>query len=67
MYIYIYIYIYIWFLFCLVSPLLNPCPRCRKQDESQLYFIFYYKLSKLTPDYVSELINLNYSFNIPLI
>ena len=30
------------------------------------HFIFYCKLSKvITPDYISELINLNYSFNIP--
>ena len=41
------------------------CPRCREQDESHPHFIFYCKLSKVTPDYISELINLNYSFNIP--
>ena len=40
------------------------CPRCREQDESHSHFLFYCKLSKVTLDYISELINLNYSFNI---
>ena len=40
-------------------------PRCKEQKDSQPYFIFYYKLSKITLDYVSELINLKYAFNIP--
>ena len=41
------------------------CPRRKEQKESQLYFIFYWKLSKITVDFVSELINLKYAFNIP--
>ena len=41
-------------------------PRCKEQKESQLYFIFYCKLSKITPDFIRELINLKYAFNIPL-
>ena len=41
------------------------CPRCKEQEESQPYFIFYCKLSKITLDFISELINLKYSFNIP--
>ena len=32
---------------------------------SHSHFIFYWKLSKVTADYISELINLNYFFNIP--
>ena len=42
------------------------CPRCKEQKESQPYFIFYCKLSKITPDFISKLINLKYAFNIPL-
>ena len=40
------------------------CPRCKEQKESQPYFTFYYKLSKITLDFISELINLKYTFNI---
>ena len=40
------------------------CPRCRGQEESQPHFIFYFKLSKVTLEFINELINLNYSFNI---
>ena len=40
-------------------------PRRMEQAESQPHFIFYCKLSKVTLDYISELINLNYSFNLP--
>ena len=40
-------------------------PRCMEQNESHLHFIFYCKLSKVTLDYIRELINLNYSFNLP--
>ena len=40
-------------------------PRCMEQDETHLHFMFYCKLSKITPHYISELINLNYSFNLP--
>ena len=36
-----------------------------EQVESHLHFMFYCKLSKVTLDYISELINLNYSFNLP--
>ena len=39
--------------------------KCKEQKYSQPCFIFYYKLSKITLDYVSELINLKYAFNIP--
>ena len=38
-------------------------PRCKEQKESQPYFIFYCKLSKITLDFISELINLKYAFN----
>ena len=34
------------------------CPRCKEQKESQPYFIFYFKLSKITLDFIRELINL---------
>ena len=40
------------------------CPRCKEQKESQPYFIFYCKLSKITLDFINELINLKYPFNI---
>ena len=40
-------------------------PRRMEQVESHPHFIFYCKLSKVTLDYISELINLNYSFNLP--
>ena len=52
----------IWYKLIHFSPLLNPAiqrmcntlnklrPRCREQDESHLHFIFYCKLSKVTPD-----------------
>ena len=39
--------------------------RCKEQIQSQSYFIFYSKLSKIILDFVSELINLKYFFNIP--
>ena len=41
------------------------CPRCNEQKESQPYFTFYCKLYKITLDFISELINLKYAFNIP--
>ena len=41
------------------------CPRCKEQIESQPYFIFYCKFSKITLDFTSELNNLKYVFNIP--
>ena len=72
------IYIYsIWYKLIHFSLLLNPAiqrmgntpnilhPRCREQDESHPHYIFYCKLSKVILDHISELINLNYSFNIP--
>ena len=34
-------------------------------DLSQPYFIFYCKLSKITLEFIGELMNLKYSFNIP--
>ena len=67
----------VWYKLIQCSPLINPgnqkmcntlntlCPRCRKQDNSHPHFIFYCKLSKVTPVYISELINLNYSLDIP--
>ena len=66
----------VWYKLIHFSPLLNPsiqrmcntlnilCSRCREQDKSHPHFIFYFKLSIVTPDYISELINLNCSFNI---
>ena len=41
------------------------CLRCMEQDESHPHFIFYCKLPKITLDYISELINLSYTFNTP--
>ena len=41
------------------------CPRCKKQKESQPYFIFYCNFSKITLAFISELINLKYAFDIP--
>ena len=71
-------YIYsIWYKLINFSLLLNPAiqrmgnthnilhPRRMEQDESHLHFIFYCKLSKVTLNYISELIKLNYSFNLP--
>ena len=76
-YIYIYIYIYsIWYELIHFSVLLNRAiermdntpnilhPRGMEQVESQPHFISYCKLSKVNLDYISELINLNYSFNL---
>ena len=40
------------------------CPRYKEQKESQPYFIFYCKLSKITLDFISEIINLKYVFDI---
>ena len=40
----------------------NLHPRCIERDESHPHFIFYCKLSKVTLDCISELINLNCSF-----
>ena len=75
---YIYIYIYsIWYKLIHFSLLLNPAiqrmgntpnilhPRRMEQVESHPHFIFCCQLSKVTLDYISELINLNYSFNLP--
>ena len=36
----------------------------REQDESHPHFIFHFKLSKTTLDFISGLINLNYNFNM---
>ena len=75
--IYVYGFYFVWYKPIHFYPLLNPaiqrmcntlnilCPRCREQDESHPHFIFYCKLSYVTPDYISELNNLKYSFNIP--
>ena len=43
----------------------NLHPRCMEQDEPHPHFTFYCKLFKVTLDYISELINLSYSFNLP--
>ena len=40
------------------------CPRCKEQKESQPYFIFYCKPSRITLDFISELINLEYTFKV---
>ena len=77
-YIHTYIYIYsIWYKLIHLSLLLNPAiqrmgntpnilhPRCMEQVESHPRFIFFCELSNVTLDYISELINLNYSFNLP--
>ena len=39
------------------------CSRCKEQKEPQPYFIFYCKLSKITLDFIGELISLKYAFN----
>ena len=46
------------------------CLRCREKDESHLifysiflFYIFYWKLFKTTPDFINGLINLNCTFN----
>ena len=39
--------------------------RYKEQKESQPYFMFYSKLSKITLDFISDLVNLKYIFNIP--
>ena len=41
------------------------CPTCKEREESHPHFIFYCKLSKTTPNFIGELTDLNYSFNIP--
>ena len=41
------------------------CPRSIEQEESQPYFIFHCKLSRTTLDFIRELINLIYTFNVP--
>ena len=71
-------YIYsIWYKLISFSLLLNSAiqrmvnthnilhPRRMEQDESHLHCIFYCKLSRVTLNYISELIKLNYSFNLP--
>ena len=40
------------------------CLRYKAREESHTHFMFYCKLSKTTPDFISELINLNYFFNV---
>ena len=41
------------------------CPRCREQEDSQPHFFVFWQLSKFTLEFISELINMSYSFNIP--
>ena len=40
-------------------------PRCEEREESDPRFIIYWRLSKTTLDFTSELIHLNCPFNIP--
>ena len=40
------------------------CPRCNEQEESHPHFILYNKLFKTTLHFISDVMNLNYSFNI---
>ena len=62
---YINIYIYIQRIQRMINTLNILHPRFMEQDESHPYFIFYWKLSKVTLDYIYELINLNHSLNLP--
>ena len=69
--------VFIWYKFIHFSLHLNPPmnrmdslpnilrPRCKKADESHPHFMFHCKLSKTTLDFISGLINLNYTFNMP--
>ena len=41
-------------LFSILNPSLNP------------FFLFYWKFSKITLDFISELVNLKYAFDIPI-
>ena len=41
-------------LFSILNPSLNP------------FFLFYWKFSKITLDFISELFNLKYAFDIPI-
>ena len=41
------------------------CPRCREQEESVPHFLSFYKLAKITLDFISLLINLKCAFNTP--
>ena len=41
------------------------CPRYKEQKESQPFFIFYCKFSKITLDFISEPISLKYAVDIP--
>ena len=66
----------IWYKLIYFSLPLNPaihrmtnaqnilCTRCKEQEESQPHFIFYSSFPKLLWDFISELINLKYAFNI---
>ena len=67
---------YIYFISCtnlFTFFILKPCNTQNGQRTkfsvsqtcSQPYFILYFKLSKTTLDFISELINLKYSFNMP--
>ena len=40
-------------------------PRCKERELSHSHFIFYCKIYKNILDFISELTNLNYPFNIP--
>ena len=70
---YIFYHVQIYSFFSSLNPAIHImgnasnvlCPRCKEQIESQPYFIFYCKFSKITLDFTSELNNLKYVFNIP--
>ena len=63
-----YIFVYLVSIYSFSSSL-KPCNTQNRQHTkysvSQPYFIFHCKLSKINLDFISELINLKYAFNIP--
>ena len=58
----------IWYKFFSFSRMDNlPNSLCpRRREQLCPHFIFHYKLSKTTLDYLSEIVNLNYTFKTPL-
>ena len=41
------------------------CPRCKESDETHPHLIFQCKLSQTTLKFINELINRNYTFQLP--
>ena len=41
------------------------CSRCKESDETHPHFIFQWKLSQTTLNFINELINRNYTFQSP--